>query len=82
MINLISYDCAWSSSVNNLCVFGRPTVKRLERLVIEAETIPVLLPDLSAVKDLVKKGRDWMNKYKNVKVTFNLKVNFTSSVEL
>lgn len=25
------------------------------------------LPDLSSIKDLVKKGRDWMNKYRSVK---------------
>ncbi|KAF4526572.1 hypothetical protein B566_EDAN009588 [Ephemera danica] len=38
-----------------------------QRLVLDAESVPVLLPDLPAVKDLVKKGRDWMNKYKLVK---------------
>jgi len=47
--------------------FPRPTIKKLEKLVSEAETIPVHLPDLSSIKDLVKKGRDWMNKYRSVK---------------
>ncbi|XP_059481467.1 lysine-specific demethylase 5A [Neocloeon triangulifer] len=59
-----SWNRAAKTGLNN-----KPTIKKLEKLVSEAESIPVHLPDLSSVKDLVKKGRDWMNKYRTMKST-------------
>ncbi|CAB3371603.1 Hypothetical predicted protein [Cloeon dipterum] len=60
---VMSWNRTAKTGLNN-----KPTIKKLEKLVSEAESIPVHLPDLSSVKDNVKKGREWMNKYRSLKL--------------
>ena len=47
---------------------SRQTIGAIEAILKESRTFPACLPNLTALKDALRKGKDWTSKIETIKV--------------